>query len=76
MQYITDAREAKEIDRMSIEEIGIPSMVLMEKAALAVAACVKANAEPGSHVAAVCGMGNNGGDGVAAHGCCGRTDFR
>ena len=66
MQYITDAREAKEIDRMSIEEIGIPSMVLMEKAALAVAACVKANAEPGSHVAAVCGMGNNGGDGVAA----------
>lgn len=53
MQYITDAREAKEIDRMSIEEIGIPSMVLMEKAALAVAACVKANAEPGSHVAAV-----------------------
>ena len=43
MQYITDAREAKEIDRMSIEEIGIPSMVLMEKAALAVAACVKAN---------------------------------
>ena len=66
MQYITDAREAKEIDRMSIEEIGIPSMVLMEKAALAVVACVKANAEPGSHVAAVCGMGNNGGDGVAA----------
>ena len=31
MQYITDVREAKEIDRMTIQEIGIPSMVLMEK---------------------------------------------
>ena len=43
MQYITDVREAKEIDRMTIQEIGIPSMVLMEKAALAVAGCVKSN---------------------------------
>lgn len=66
MQYITDVREAKEIDRMTIQEIGIPSMVLMEKAALAVAGCVKSNAAPESHVLAVCGMGNNGGDGVAA----------
>lgn len=66
MQYITDARESKEIDRISIEEIGIPSMVLMEKAALAVAGCVKSHIHPQDRILAVCGMGNNGGDGVAA----------
>lgn len=66
MQYIADAREAKEIDRISIQEIGIPSVVLMEKAALAVAGCVKANIHPGDKILAVCGTGNNGGDGVAA----------
>jgi NAD(P)H-hydrate epimerase len=66
MQYITDVREAKEIDRLTIQEIGVPSMVLMEKAALAVAACVKANSSTTETVAAICGSGNNGGDGVAA----------
>ena len=66
MQYITNAREAKEIDRISIQEIGIPSMVLMEKAAMTVAQCVKANIHPQDRILAVCGMGNNGGDGVAA----------
>lgn len=66
MQYITDVREAKEIDRISIQDVGIPSVVLMEKAALAVAACVRANSRPGDQIIAVCGMGNNGGDGVAA----------
>ncbi|MCI7062240.1 MAG: NAD(P)H-hydrate dehydratase [Lachnospiraceae bacterium] len=66
MQYITDVREAKEIDRITIQEIGIPSMVLMEKAAIAVAGCIKAKAKPESRILSVCGMGNNGGDGVAA----------
>lgn len=66
MQYITNAREAKEIDRISIQEIGISSLVLMEKAALAVAGCVKANTNTQDQILAVCGMGNNGGDGVAA----------
>jgi NAD(P)H-hydrate epimerase len=66
MQYITDVRETKEIDRITIQEIGIPSMVLMEKAAMAVAACVKANSHTTDQVIAVCGNGNNGGDGAAA----------
>lgn len=66
MQYITDKREMKEIDRITTKEIGIPSMVLMEKAAMSVVSCVKANSRPEDAVLAVCGMGNNGGDGVAA----------
>ncbi len=65
MQYITDAREAKEIDRISIQEIGIPSMVLMEKAALAAAGCIRSKISKADHILVVCGIGNNGGDGVA-----------
>ena len=37
MQFIADADEAKEIDGISIHEIGIPSFVLMERASLSVA---------------------------------------
>lgn len=41
MRYITDAKEAKQIDSISINEIKIPSLVLMERAALSVAEEVK-----------------------------------
>ena len=73
MQYITDVREAKEIDRMTIQEIGIPSMVLMEKAALAVAGCVKSNAamcwqSAVWEIMAVMGL--------LLQECCGRMDIR
>lgn len=73
MEYILNADEAKEIDRISIEEIGIPSVVLMEKASMAVADCVDSICTASGRldienikVLAVCGMGNNGGDGVAS----------
>ncbi len=70
MEYILNAYEAKEIDRISIKEIGIPSIILMEKASMAVADCID-NICISSHrhdikILAVCGMGNNGGDGVAS----------
>jgi hydroxyethylthiazole kinase-like uncharacterized protein yjeF len=55
----------QEIDRFTIQDIGIPSMVLMENAARAVAAAIEqAVPGPGS-VLALCGAGNNGGDGIA-----------
>lgn len=66
MHYIADAVEAKEIDRISIQEIGIPSMVLMERAAMCVASCIMDTTNPETDkILAVCGTGNNGGDGVA-----------
>ena len=37
LEYILKAAEAAEIDRISIYETGIPSAVLMEKAAMSVA---------------------------------------
>lgn len=66
MQYIADAREAKKIDGVSIHEIGIPSFVLMERAALKVADFITGIADMGKdRILILCGMGNNGGDGLA-----------
>lgn len=65
MQYILNCRQMKEADCYTIEEIGIPSMVLMERAALAVAGeMVREGDRPGP-VLVICGTGNNGGDGLA-----------
>ena len=36
MEYLGDAKKMKQCDQAAIEELGIPSMVLMERAALAV----------------------------------------
>ena len=68
MEYITDAREAAEIDRLSISEIGIPSLVLMEKASMSVVSCLQERFSDrnSERIAVVCGGGNNGGDGVCA----------
>ena len=67
MQYIADAREAKEIDGVSIQKIGIPSFVLMERAALKVAEHVsRIMGKDEGRILVACGCGNNGGDGVAA----------
>ncbi len=66
MRTLVTGTQMKEIDRYTIEEVGIPSMVLMERAAWAVACQVMKRAGKGCRVLAVCGMGNNGADGVAA----------
>ena len=64
ISYTTGA-ESTAIDKKTIEEIGIPQMVLMERAALALA---EETARLGKKILAVCEGGNNGGDGV----CCAR----
>ena len=62
---VLDAAGMKEADRLTIEEAGIPSLVLMERAALAVAECVKKYATKEGCIGVLCGTGDNGGDGVA-----------
>lgn len=52
-------------DKNTIENHGIPSLVLMERAALSVADAIVANYPDANKIAVVCGPGNNGGDGVA-----------
>jgi ADP-dependent NAD(P)H-hydrate dehydratase / NAD(P)H-hydrate epimerase len=60
-----DAEEMRGIDRRAIEEIGIPSLELMEAAGRAVAEAV-GELHPQGPVRVVCGKGNNGGDGLVA----------
>jgi NAD(P)H-hydrate epimerase len=57
--------QIRELDRATIEDIGVPGPVLMERAALGVSTLV-ASRFPDHHVLIVCGPGNNGGDGLAA----------
>ena len=67
MEYLLKSGEMKQMDRAVIEEIGIPSAVLMERAALA-ATEVLEQYFPLKKVLVVCGSGNNGGDGFAGPG--------
>lgn len=60
-----DAKGIREVDRITIEEMGIPSLVLMERAALAVTECVEKYALKQTRIGVLCGTGNNGGDGLA-----------
>ena len=60
-------RQSREVDRIAIEEYGIPGMVLMENAARSlVDAIVDLLPASGGEIAVVCGPGDNGGDGLAA----------
>jgi len=62
---LVKASEMHEMDRLTIEEIGIPGVVLMENAARGAARVFLAHFAPAlnSHVLILCGRGNNGGDG-------------
>ena len=64
LNYLVNSREMKQIDKDTIEGTGIPSMVLMERAALAVAEEIWQRVDAPS-VLCICGCGNNGADGLA-----------
>ncbi len=66
MQYLLDGAQMKAVDRYNIEEIGIPSLALMERAAFAVADEAEKICPPQGRMLVVCGTGNNGADGLAA----------
>lgn len=63
MMEIVTAELMRQIDKFSIENLGIPSIVLMENAALKVLKNIQLNNH--EHMTIVCGNGNNGGDGLA-----------
>lgn len=65
MQYLLSAREMKQIDKNTIEVFGVPSLVLMERAALRVVEVIKKEQIDAAKTLVVCGTGNNGGDGMA-----------
>lgn len=55
--------EMREMDTYAIENIGIPSMVLMENAAFRVLENI--DLRNNNNFTIICGVGNNGGDGLA-----------
>jgi NAD(P)H-hydrate epimerase len=58
--------QVRQVDRIAIEEYGIPGILLMENASRAVAdEIIGPNHWPDQWVLVVCGGGNNGGDGYA-----------
>ncbi len=69
MKVLT-AAEMREVDRLTTQRFGIPSLQLMEAAGTRVAdACGKfvgSAATRPAKIAVLCGKGNNGGDGLVA----------
>ncbi|HEV7642846.1 MAG TPA: NAD(P)H-hydrate dehydratase [Pyrinomonadaceae bacterium] len=68
MKKVLTAAEMREVDRLTTEKFGIPSLRLMESAATAVFNVVMeklGGSVSGGSVLIFCGKGNNGGDGAA-----------
>src|SRR5687768_11317195 len=62
---VLNTQQMREADRRTIDDIGIPSVVLMENAGRQAVAAMEAAFDglPHSRVGVLCGRGNNGGDG-------------
>src|SRR5258706_13068730 len=68
MQKVLTAEQMREVDRLTTEKYGIPSILLMENAAHAVARVITeklGGSVDGRAILVLCGKGNNGGDGAA-----------
>jgi len=63
---IVSAAEMREIDRVTSERFGVPSLTLMENAGTGVADFVLSQWPSAKRVGIICGKGNNGGDGFVA----------
>lgn len=61
--FVVDAHQMREMDRFTMDTLGIPGIILMEHAGRAVADEIRLR---GSfrHAVILCGHGNNGGDGM------------
>ncbi len=60
---LLDAPQMRAVDRWAIDEQGIPSLELMERAGEGVARAVE-DVSPDGSLVMMCGKGNNGGDGL------------
>ena len=67
MQRVLTAAEMREVDRLTVEEVGVPSLLLMENAAAQVVRAIETQFAPlaEQRVVVLCGKGANGGDGLA-----------
>jgi NAD(P)H-hydrate epimerase len=66
MLPILDNDGMREADRHTIDDLGVPGIVLMENAATGVVDALRETFPEARRVLVLCGPGNNGGDGLAA----------
>ena len=62
---ICTAAQARLADKTALHEHKIPSLILMEHAALGCTKIIQKHLQPGDQILILCGPGNNGGDGLA-----------
>ena len=65
MYYVLNREQMQACDRLTTARMGVPSLVLMERAALAVSDVICSKYPDCRRVLVLCGSGNNGGDGFA-----------
>ena len=66
MLPVLDTDRMREADRHTIQDLGLPGLVLMENAATGVVEALRDRFPAARSVLVLCGPGNNGGDGLAA----------
>jgi NAD(P)H-hydrate epimerase len=66
MLSVLDNDEMRDADRHTIEDLGVPSLTLMENAASGVVDALRESFPAARRILLLCGRGNNGGDGLAA----------
>lgn len=66
MLPVQNVESMREADRHTIEDLGVPGMVLMENAATGLVDAIRDRFPEAVSVLILCGPGNNGGDGLAA----------
>ena len=60
MRYLPDGEQMKKADQYTIQQIGVPSVVLMERAALKIVEVLEEKKKDLRRPLIVCGSGNNG----------------
>ncbi len=60
---IVTAAEMREVDRVTSQRFGVPSLTLMENAGSAVTRFILSDYPQAQRISVICGKGNNGGDG-------------
>lgn len=65
MRYLVNSREMRQYDNNTSEVLKVPSLLLMEQAAQAACEEIEKYVTKSDRILIVCGIGNNGGDGLA-----------
>ena len=76
MEYLVTREEMQQIERYTMEQIKIPSIILMEQAANSVLEEIEKEEGVCANIFILCGVGNNGADGLALARILHQKDFK